>query len=156
MPNRRAQIAMTDDERRDYLAGGRTLVLVTTGPDGVPDPVPMWYVMDGDVPVMRTFTKSQKVRNVLRDPRAAGLVEDGERYGELRGVQITGRVETFDDPERILDVLTAFAVKYEGLSGDDAAALREGARASAAKQTGLRLVPERVASWDHRKLGGVY
>ena len=157
MPTRRAQIAMTDDELRAYVENGRTLVLVTYGPDGLPDPVPMWYVTDDDgAPVMRTYTKSQKVTNVKRDPRAAGLVEDGERYAELRGVQLTGRIETFDDIERILDVVTGLAVKYEGLSPADAAALREAARPMAAKQTGLRLVAERVASWDHAKLGGTY
>lgn len=148
---------MTDDERRAFVENGRTLVLVTIGPDGLPDPVPMWYLTEADgTPVMRTYTKSQKVRNLARDPRAAGLVEDGERYAELRGVQITGRVETFDDTERVLDVVTGLAVKYEGLSPDDAAALREAARPVAAKWTGLRLVAERVASWDHAKLGGRY
>jgi PPOX class probable F420-dependent enzyme len=157
MPSRRADVAMSDTEIHDFLANGRTLVLVTYGPDGLPDPVPMWYVLDaGGVPLMRTYTKSQKVVNVARDPRAAALVEDGARYAELRGVQLTGRVETFDDPELILDVVTGLAVKYEGLAPADAAALRESARPVAAKWTGLRLVADRVASWDHAKLGGRY
>lgn len=148
---------MTDDEVQAYVANGRTLVLVTYGPDGLPDPVPMWYVVGDDgVPVMRTYTKSQKVVNLRRDPRAAGLIEDGERYAQLRGVQLTGRVETFDDTEAILDVVTGLAVKYEGLTPEDAAALREAARPVAAKWTGLRLVADRVASWDHGKLGGRY
>jgi PPOX class probable F420-dependent enzyme len=157
MPSRRDQVAMTPGEVREFLANGRTLVLVTYGPDGLPDPVPMWYVVDGDgVPLMRTYTRSQKVVNIARDPRAAGLVEDGERYAALRGVQLTGRVETFDDTDAILDVVTRLAVKYEGLSPSDATALRESARPVAAKWTGLRLVADRVASWDHGKLGGTY
>jgi PPOX class probable F420-dependent enzyme len=157
MPSRRDQVAMTPDEVADFLATGRTHVLVTYGPDGLPDPVPMWYVLDGDgVPVMRTYTKSQKVVNLSRDPRCAGLVEDGARYAELRGVQLTGRVETFDDTDAILDVVTGLAVKYEGLSPGDAAALREAARPVAAKWTGMRLVADRVTSWDHAKLGGTY
>ena len=147
---------MSEAEAASYLENGRTLVLVTMGPDGLPDPVPMWYVMRDGMPVMRTYTKSQKVVNLRRDPRAAGLVEDGAHYADLRGVQLTGRVELFDDAEAILDVVCGLAVKYEGLSPEDAAALREAARPVAAKWTGMRLVPERVASWDHAKLGGTY
>jgi hypothetical protein len=116
----------------------------------------MWFVTDGGDLLMRTFTKSQKVRNVVRDPRAAALVETGERYDQLRGVQLTGRVETFTDPDALLDVGAALAVKYQGMSPEAAASLREKARPLTAKFTGLRFVPERVASWDHAKLGGVY
>lgn len=157
MPSRRAEIAMTDDEVRDFLENGREIVLVTYGPDGLPDPVPMWYVLDDwGHPVMRTYAKSQKVANVRRDPRCAALVSDGETYDQLRGVQLTGLVETFDDVEEILDVLGAVAVKYQGASADDLLAFRTGMREYAAKQTGLRVVADRVTSWDHRKLQGRY
>ncbi len=157
MVHRRADIAMTDGERLAFLANGREIVLVTYGPDGLPDPVPMWYVLDAEGrPVMRTYAKSQKVVNVRRDPRCAALVTSGERYDELRGVQLTGRVETFDDVDEILDVLGAVAVKYQGASPDDLPAFRAAMRDYAAKQTGLRVVPDRVTSWDHAKLNGRY
>jgi PPOX class probable F420-dependent enzyme len=157
MPNRRDQVAMNADEVRDFLANGRELVLVTYGPDGLPDPVPMWYVLDGDGhPVMRTYARSQKVRNVRRDPRCAALVTAGDRYDELRGVQLTGTVETFDDVDAILDVLAEVAVKYQGAARADLPAFKEAMREYAAKQAGLRVVADRVASWDHAKLGGRY
>lgn len=153
MPNRRAEIAMTDDEVRDFLANGRELVLVTYGPDGLPDPVPMWYVLDAaGQPVMRTYAKSQKVLNLRRDPRCAALVSDGATYDTLRGVQLTGRVETFDGVEEVLDVVAALAVKYQGVSASDLAVARDGMRSYAAKQAGLRVVADRVVSWDHGKL----
>ena len=148
---------MSDDEVRDFLVNGRELVLVTYGPDGLPDPVPMWYVVDdAGCPVMRTYRKSQKVQNVLRDPRCAALVSAGDAYNELRGVQLTGRVETFEDVDAILDVLAGVAVKYQGASANDLPAFRTGMREYAAKQTGLRVVADRVTSWDHAKLGGQY
>ena len=148
---------MSDEEVRDFLANGRELVLVTYGPDGLPDPVPMWYVVDDSgCPVMRTYRKSQKVQNVLRDPRCAALVSSGDAYNELRGVQLTGRVETFEDVDAILDVLAGVAVKYQGASSNDLPAFRTGMREYAAKQTGLRVVADRVTSWDHAKLGGRY
>lgn len=148
---------MSGDEVRAFLDAGRELVLVTYGPDGLPDPVPMWYVLDDSgAPVMRTYAKSQKVVNVRRDPRCAALVTSGETYGELRGVQLTGRVETFSEVDRVLDVLGAVAVKYQGASPADLPAFRTGMREYAAKQAGLRVVADRVTSWDHAKLGGRY
>jgi PPOX class probable F420-dependent enzyme len=156
MPHRRAAIALDPDEVREYLtAQPRTFVLVTTGPDGVPDPVPMWYDVDGDGAVcMRTYAKSQKVRNLRRDPRAAGLVEDGTRYAELRGVQFTGRVELVDDPDWIVDLQVRLLLRYEGLDPAHEPAVRAAALQRAPKQVGLRFVPERVVSWDHRKEAG--
>lgn len=153
MVNQRARIALTDAEVADFLGAGRTLVLVTTGPEGVPDPVPMWYVLDDDGEVrMRTYRRSQKVVNLRREPRAAGLVEDGERYAELRGVQLTGRVELVEDPDWIADVWVGLMVKYEGLADADVPDARAALRERAGKQVGLRLVADRVVSWDHRKL----
>jgi len=152
--NRRAEIAMSADDVRDFLSAGRTLILVTTGPDGLPDPVPMWYVVGPDgLPVMRTYAKSQKVVNLRRDPRAVGLVEDGERYDELRGVQLTGRIDLVDDQATVLDVVVGLGRKYQGLAAGDEPAARAALRDYAAKQVVMRLIPDRVVSWDHRKLG---
>jgi PPOX class probable F420-dependent enzyme len=158
VPNRRAEIAMTEDEVRDLLANGRVAVLVTNGPDGVPDPLPMWYVVDdGGALLMRTFAKSQKAVNLRRDPRCAVLVESGTDYAELRGVQLTGRVETFDGVDELLDLGGLLAVKYRGIKPEDLEAAREAARARGVEGfVGLRFVPERVVSWDHAKLGGRY
>ncbi len=151
--SRRAEIAMSPDEVREFLATSRTMILTTIGPDGVPDPVGMWFLLDGEDIWMRTYAKSQKVANLRRDPRVAVLVEDGDRYAELRGVQISGRVELDDDLDRICDIAAGLLVKYEGLAEQDVPAVREAYRASAAaKQVAIRLVPERVVSWDHRKL----
>lgn len=153
MPSSRRAIALTDAEVADLLAAGRTLVLVTLGPDGVPDPVPMWYVVDdaGGV-LMRTYRKSQKVVNLRRDPRVAVLVEDGERYVELRGVQLTGSVELVEDDELVADIMVALLQKYEGLATEHVDAARAAALQRASKQVAMRLHVDSVASWDHRKL----
>ena len=146
---------MTPDEISAFLAAGRILILVTTGPDGVGDPVPMWYEMDDQGRVcMRTYARSQKVANLRRDPRFSAVVEDGERYSELRGVQLTGRVELIEDQAWIADLYVRLLTKYEGLNPRHALALREAAHERAAKQVGLRLLPERIASWDHGKEAG--
>ena len=108
---------------------------------------------DGSL-VMTTFVKSQKVRNLERDPRVALLVEDGEVYGELRGVVLYGRMELERDVERVLDVLTRVSSRYQPGGQVDPQVMREALRAQAAKRVAMRLRPERVVSWDHRKLGG--
>lgn len=150
--SRRAEIAMSPAEVDSYLSQARTLILATIGPDGVPDPVGMWFVMrDGEL-WMRTYAKSQKVANVRRDPRVSALVEDGERYAELRGVQISGTLEISDDIDLICDIAAALLVKYEGLDPGDVPVVRDAYRPTAAKQAALRLVVERVVSWDHTKL----
>ena len=149
MPSRRAEIALTADEQSAILANAKTAIFVTIGPDGVPDPTAMWFVLDGagDV-VMRTYAKSQKVKNLERDPRVAVLFEDGETYDTLRGLQLTGRVELSRDIDEVLDVVAGLARKYQGVETIDRDAMRD----YASKQTVMRLRVERVVSWDHSKL----
>jgi PPOX class probable F420-dependent enzyme len=153
--NSRARLALTEDEARTYLRGSSTLILCSTGPDGLPDPVPMWFVVDGTTEgpgevLMTTYGKSQKVQNLRRDPRAVGLIEDGTAYSELRGLQLTGRIEIVDDDHDVLETLVRVADKYSGTP--DSPELREGLATQASKRVLLRLHPEQVVSWDHRKM----
>ena len=152
MGNQRASIGLTDDEVDVLLRAARTLVLVTNGPDGVPDPVPMWFVVDeGGTVWMRTYAKSQKVVNLTRDPRFAALVETGDRYVELRGAQLSGTVALVDDVDTICEVFAGLMVKYEGLDPAHVDAVRTAYRDRATKQRALRLDVTRVVSWDHGK-----
>lgn len=145
---------MSPQEVAAYLERSRTVIFTTIGPEGVPDPVGMWFVQrDGDM-WMRTYAKSQKVTNLRRDPRVAILAEDGERYSELRGVQITGRVELVTDVEVICDIVVGLMEKYEGLDPDHGESVRAAYRATAAKQVAIKVVPERIVSWDHSKMVG--
>ena len=155
--SRRDAIRMSEAEIRDYLEASRTLILCSQGSDGVPHPMPMWYGVDedGDV-IMTTFAKSQKVRNLERDPRVSLLVEDGKVYGELRGVVLYGKVQLEHDTERVLDVLARVTGRYGTGEGADPGAMRDALRAQASKRVALRIHPDRIVSWDHRKLGGTY
>lgn len=143
---------MEASEINALVAQARIAVLATIGPDGVPDPVPMWFVIrDGDL-WMRTYARSQKAHNLRRDPRVSVLVEDGDRYADLRGVQFTGRMELHDDLDLICDIVADLLIKYEGLDPSDRPSVMAAYRPTAAKQVAMRLVVERTASWDHAKI----
>jgi len=156
MPSRRDQIKLTDDEQRELIDGERVVVVSSLGPRGWPHVMPLWYVpRDAEIWIW-TYAKSQKVKNLERDPRATLLIETGVEYGELRGVQIEAEAEIIRDLDRIVDYAKEMTVRYsEGIKsveGDTEAGLR----AQAPKRVAIRFRPERVASWDHGKLGGIY
>ena len=143
---------MSDQELAGFLQECRTVILCTIGPDGVPDPVPMWFVQRRDGLYMRTYAKSQKVANLRRDPRVSVLAETGDRYAELRGVQYSGTVEISIDVEVICEVFADLMVKYEGMNPAHRAAAATGYQQKAAQMVAMRLVPQTTLSWDHRKL----
>ncbi len=158
--SRRSQIVMTEEEIAAYLKDARTIVLNSIGKDGVPHPAPMWFAIeDGDDRsiVMTTFTKSQKIRNLQRDPRVTLLLEDGETYTELRGVIFYGKAELAQDVDAVVQILRAITRHGAGGAIDALSeAEQAGLRAQAAKRTAIRVRPQKIVSWDHRKLGGVY
>ena len=151
---RRKAIALTPEEERAYLRDSHTIILSTLDPQGYPHSVAMWYVADPDGTVwMTTFAKSQKAVNLRRDPRCSLMIESGRTYPELKGVLIRGRATLEADTERVLDLLERVQEKYGGPRGPG---LRDAMRKQASKRVLVRITPERVSSWDHAKLGGVY
>ncbi len=152
--SRRDQIRMNQEERREYLDQSLTIIISSIGRDGVPHPLPMWYAVEDDgAIVMSTYTKSQKIRNLKRDPRVSLLAEDGTAYAELRGILMYGVAELVQDVERVADILMVVSSRQGGAELGD---LRPQMRQSAEKRTGIRVRPDKIVSWDHRKLGDVY
>jgi PPOX class probable F420-dependent enzyme len=151
---------MADAEILAFLESGRTLHVSTLGKDGAPHLAPMWYVVDDGKVVFRSFTKSQKIVNLRRDPRLTVLVETGEAYAELTGVMIRGHGRLVEDRDYVLWVYGRLAERY-AMVGDEPRTLSpeelEGAFGRhAEKNTAVIVEPDHVASWDHGKLGGVY
>ncbi len=150
--SRRDQIRMTDDEVREFLEANRSMTLATLGADGRPHLTAMWYgVQDGHV-VFWSYGRAQKIVNLRRDPRLSILVEDGVAYSELRGVSISGTGVIVDDAEEVLAVGRLLLGRHAE-SGESAQAA---AAATAPKRVAVRVEPESITSWDHRKLGGGY
>lgn len=154
--NRRKLIEMSPEEILRFLERERVAVVSSIGPRGWPHSMPLWYVVrDGNVWAW-TFRKSQKVRNLERDPRATVLVEAGEEYAELRGVQFEAEAIFHDEPDLILEFAGALVRRYAPAGGEPSPETLEAFRAQAPKRTVIEFAPRRTVSWDHRKLGGTY
>ncbi|HEY2160253.1 MAG TPA: pyridoxamine 5'-phosphate oxidase family protein [Solirubrobacteraceae bacterium] len=151
--SRRAQIAMSGEEIAAFLDEQRTVICATNGPRGWPHLMPLWYVVrEGEIWAW-TYAKSQKVRNLERDPRATIQIEDGERYDELRGVMIEARTKIHGELEFVTELGIEILHRYTGATGDE---LAEAVRLQASKRVAMQFAAQRTASWDHRKLGGTY
>ena len=107
---------MTDDEVQAYLESERVLNVATIGPTGHPHLVAMWYAMVDGKPAFWTFGKSQKILNLRRDPKMTGLVESGDTYDQLRGVELVGAGRSSTTTSTILEIGKAVGVKYNGPS----------------------------------------
>ena len=145
---------MTDDEVREFLDGRHVMNIATHGPDGNIHLVAMWYGFIDGKPAFETFTKSQKIKNLQRDPRITVLVEDGDEYDHLRGVEIVGTATVTEDPEVVMPVARSVVDRYFGVENpDDLDAVAAGL---AHKRSAVVIHAEKVVSWDHNKLGGTY
>jgi general stress protein 26 len=152
--SRRDQIKMTEEEAAAFLSAQRVVICASSGPRGWPHLMPLWYVVrDGELWVW-TYAKSQKVRNLERDDRATLQIEDGEQYHELRGVMIEARAVVHRETGLVAEIGAEIAARYGGGTPD--AQAMDVVRAQAVKRVALQFVAQRTASWDHRKLDGVY
>ncbi len=144
---------MSDEEVRKFIDERTSLQVATLNRDGSPHLTTLWFaIMDGDI-VFETYTKSQKILNLQRDPRISVLVEDGDRYDQLRGVTLSGTAELVTDPGKVHAL--ALEVMSRNTPGVSKEQLDGMAQKMAAKRTGVVIKPTRIVSWDHSKLGGV-
>lgn len=146
----RNQIVMTDEEITGFVARSRTGTMATIGASGQPHLVAMWYaVLDGEIWI-ETKVKSQKVVNLRRNSRVSFLIEGGKTYDSLRGVSFEGVAEILDDPDTIFAVGVSVWERYNGPYTDE---LKPAVDMMMNKRVAVRIVTDRVRSWDHRKLG---
>ncbi|AZM52013.1 pyridoxamine 5-phosphate oxidase [Streptomyces sp. WAC 01529] len=146
------RIMMTPEELDAFLAAERTCRVATVSADGAPHVSTLWFAWDGTSLWLYSITRSKRWADLRRDRRVAVVVDTGEEYGELRGVELSGTVEfvgesprtgepcpELDVPERL------FARKLFGLDEMP----HDG------RHAWLRLTPDTIASWDFRKLAGL-
>lgn len=147
---RGGKIAMTETERDVFLRSERTCRVATVTADGAPHVTPLWFAWDGDALWLTSIVRSQRWTDIERNPRISVVVDAGIEFMELRGVEIRGVAEPvgevprtgepvpeLDSPERI------YADKYAG-----------GVVYHDGRHAWLRVRPEKIVSWDFRKIGG--
>jgi PPOX class probable F420-dependent enzyme len=147
--NQRGRIKMTPEEIDTFLQGRRTMTTATYNHDGTIHVVAMWYgFLEGSL-ALETKAKSQKVQNLRRNPAITCLVESGIEYNELMGVELVGRGEIIDDPDRMYALGVSVFDRYQGGYSEQ---MRPFVEAMLNKRVVVKINVDRVVSWDHHKL----
>src|SRR5262249_53147479 len=149
--NRRRQIQLSPDEQAAFFREQRKAALATLDQHGFPHVVAMNYFAKDGAFYMTSYAKAQKVVNIRRNPKVALMVETGTAYAELRGVMVRGHCEVIEGAEAVRAAFVAMA-ETRGAT----ASRPSGASDSAPKRVVLKIIPDKITSWDHRKLGGRY
>jgi len=149
MSRQRELVSMDPSQVSSFLASSRKVQLGTLNPDGSVHLVTMFYgLVDGQI-AFWTYRTSQKALNLARDPRITCLVEDGEAYFDLRGVQVTGSVRVASSAEGVLEIGRLIAGSMPGMPAEG---VEEYVQGAARKRVGYLVQPTRIVSWDHSKL----
>jgi len=147
---------MDPDEQATFLEGHPFGVLGTIGPSGYPHLITIGFALDGQrAVVMSSFRRAQKVRNVQRSPSASLLVETTAPYNQIRGVLISGPAEIVEDRGQVELWYHRTKVRSARILGPDNLPPIDDEQVMA-KRVLIVLSTDRVVSWDHRKLAGVY
>lgn len=140
---------MGKDELDVFLGEERMCRLGSVDAGGHPHVSPLWFVWDGSALWLNSIVASQRWANLMRDPRVSVAVDGGEGYFELRGAELIGRVEVVGSvPYTEPDPTMAGVEQLWGAKYANGEFFIDG------KHAWLRLVPEKIVSWDFRKIGG--
>ena len=152
--SRRELIRMDAEEVAAFIDEQKSLQVACIGDDGWPHLTTLWFAIVDSCLAFGTYSRSQKIMNLRRNPRISVLLEDGLVYEELRGVMIKGRAALVDEPDSVQRY--ARAIMERNQPDVDVEHLDEVARHWAAKRTVVVVEPDETVSWDHTKLSGVY
>jgi nitroimidazol reductase NimA-like FMN-containing flavoprotein (pyridoxamine 5'-phosphate oxidase superfamily) len=145
----RPDIRLTPEEQVVFLRDNRKCALATVDREGFPHVVAMSFLYRDRAFYMSSYGKAQKVLNIQRNPKVGIMVESGNSYAELKGVMVRGDCEIIDEPDRVREIFSWLA---EGRSSSRPS----GSGQSVPKRVVLKIVPYKLGSWDHSKLGGRY
>ena len=152
--NRRDLIRMTDEEMKLFIEEQKSLQVSCMGPDGWPHLTTLWFAVVDQRIVFETYTRSQKILNLQRNPNVTILLEDGIVYEKLRGVMIKGKAALESKPENVEKYAKAVMIRNQPEIGEEI--LSEAAKQMSLKRTAVIIEPQEIISWDHTKLGGTY
>ncbi|AZG45878.1 pyridoxamine 5'-phosphate oxidase family protein [Gordonia insulae] len=145
------KIAMTTDEIQTYLTEARVCRVASVDSNGTPHVSPLWFVWDGTHLWLNSLVRSQRWTDLVRDPRIAVVVDGGEAFAELHGVEIVGTTETVGEIPR-------GAMPVDDLVAPELLFARKYSNSETFRTDGrhgwLRVTPSKIVSWDFRKAAG--
>ena len=143
------KIAMAANELDAFLREERTCRVATVGADGRPHNTPLWFVWDGSALWLNSIVKSQRWTDLVRNPQVSIIVDGGHDFGELRGAELIGKVKQVGEAPRT-SIPDASLEEPERLFGDKYVG---GTFVSDGRHAWLKVSPEKIVSWDFRKMG---
>ena len=154
MPKRRDLIQMDEEALWEFIGSQKTVQVGTLNPNGSIHLVPLWFALDGRCIILETFSKSQKVKNLERNPNITLLFEDGTEYTRLRGASLSAHAELVQDVEAVhRHHCRVIGRNQPELSKE---VIEQVSQGMAPKKTAILVRPDKVMSWDHSKLDGIY
>lgn len=152
--SQRDTVKLNEQETESLLTQNLKVQIATVDTDGAPHLTTLFYVLEEGRIAFWTYARSQKIRNLERDPRVSALVEDGTDYFELRGVSIRGRARIVRDPQEVFAIGSRVACRMSGVASlDDLGEFGIAqVRKQATKRVAVVIDADEVASWDHRKM----
>jgi general stress protein 26 len=151
MSSKRRSIKFTPEEQEEFVKKNQKAALATLDKDGFPHVVAMNYFYQDGIFYMTSYGKAQKVINIRRNPKVGLMIETGRVYNELQGVLVRGHCELIEDATQVKLSFRRMGEVQGGKAG-----VPSEASASMPKRVVLKIVPEKITSWDHTKLGGKY
>lgn len=142
-------VTMTDDERDEMLSKTIPMRFASYSEDGYPHVVPVWHAHIDDTVYFDTDRDSVKVRNVEETGRAAGVVDAGSSYADLRGVLVQGDASVTDDETRRRVLQHNTEKWFDGEVPDFVEQRNKGVERAA-----IELQMNHVITWDFRKVFG--
>ena len=150
--NRRELIQMTEDEMAVFIEEQKSLQVACVGSAGWAQLTTLWFAVGDHMIVFETYTRSQKILNLQRNPNITVLLEDGILYEKLRGVMIKGKASLESEPENVEKYAKAVMLRNQPELGEEI--LSEAAKQMSLKRTAVIVEPQQIISWDHTQLAG--
>jgi PPOX class probable F420-dependent enzyme len=153
MAKQRDAVRMSDAEISAFLDTRKSMMVATLDKDGAPHQTVLWFAAKDGRYLFETYGTSQKVVNLRRDPRISLMWEDGTDYNELRGVTVTGKADIIDGGAELLDLMRVCVERNAPMLKGEA--LEHHVAHMAKKRVVVAVRPDKILSWDHRKLAAL-
>ena len=107
----RQYVAMSRKEVWSFVGSQRRVYLGFTMDNGFPHVTPIWFVVEGERIFMRAQDYKVKV-GLAAKGKACVVIDEGDKYRELRGVVMWGRSRLVSDKRQIPSIIKLFDAKY--------------------------------------------